>query len=475
MSIKKDKQPNFLIIMSDDQGPWAMGCAGTPELRTPNLDKLAAEGIRFHNFFCASPVCSPARASFLTGRIPSQHGVHDWIKTGNIDVEDGVTWCGADKPIEYLRGMTGFTDILSANGYTCGLSGKWHVGDSAQPQKGHSYWFAHSLGGDNYYNYFVFENSPELLNKTQYVTDYFTDKAIDFLDQNAAGDKPFCLSLHFTAPHAPWGRDNHPDDVFDSYADCAFESIPVEPAHPWGGWNVDAERRHKTLQGYFAAVTAMDTNIGRVLQKLQDLGIREDTIVVFLSDNGMSMGHHGICGKGNGTFPMNMYDTAVKVPFIMSCTGTIPQGIVNEGLYSQYDFMPTILDYLGMGNPEADKLPGRSFAAVLQGKEDQGNENVVVFDEYGPVRMIRDREWKYVHRYPYGPHELYSLIDDPDEKNNLVEEKSCDQIVTKMRGQLDEWFCEYADPELDGARQATKGRGQLDIVGPAGKGRKAFV
>ena len=111
-----DRRPNILIIMSDDQGPWAMGCAGTPELLTPTLDRLAAEGTRFSNFFCASPVCSPARASFLTGRIPSQHGVHDWIKSGNFDVEDGVTWCGRDRPIEYLQGLTGFTDVLAANG-----------------------------------------------------------------------------------------------------------------------------------------------------------------------------------------------------------------------------------------------------------------------------------------------------------------------------------------------------------------------
>jgi choline-sulfatase len=473
MNTKTDKRPNLLIIMSDDQGPWAMGCAGNPEIRTPNLDKLASEGIRFDNFFCASPVCSPARASFLTGRIPSQHGVQDWLKSGNIEVAGGTTWSGADHPIEYLQGMTGWTDILSDNGYICGLSGKWHVGHSAKPQKGHSYWFAHSLGGDNYVNYHVFENTPELVNKKQYVTDYFTDKAIDFLDQKI--DNPFCLSIHYTAPHSPWGRDNHPAEIFDSYNDCPFESIPIEPPHQWGGWNVDAKQRHDTLQGYFAAVTAMDNNIGRVLQKLQDLGIRENTIIVFLSDNGMNMGHHGICGKGNGTFPMNMYETSVKVPFIISCPGSIPQGIVNDGLYSQYDFMPTILDYLGFKNPESEKLPGRSFAKVLQGKEDKGNENIIIFDEYGPVRMIRNHEWKYVHRYPYGPHELYSLDKDPDERDNLIENAQYDQIVSEMRCQLDDWFCQYSVLELDGSRQAVTGKGQIDMVGSKGKGRKAFV
>ena len=139
-----------------------MGCAGTPELLTPRLDQLATQGIRFDNFFCASPVCSPARASFLTGRIPSQHGIHDWIKSGNIDVEDNITWCGADRPIEYLHGATAFTDILAQNGYTCALSGKWHLGASAIPQKSHTFWSTHSLGGDSYTNYFIFDNSPQM-------------------------------------------------------------------------------------------------------------------------------------------------------------------------------------------------------------------------------------------------------------------------------------------------------------------------
>ena len=452
-----------------------MGCAGNSELRTPNLDRLATEGIRFHNFFCASPVCSPARASFLTGRIPSQHGVHDWIKSGNIDVGDGVTWCGKDRPIEYLRGLTGFTEILAQNGYQCALSGKWHLGDSGTPQKGHSLWHAHSLGGDHYRKYFVFENSSELVPKTQYVTDYFTDRALDFLDTQGTSDQPFCLSVHYTAPHAPWSRDNHPEDVFDSYEDCPFESIPVEDPHPWRGWNPNEKQHHDTLQGYFAAVTAMDTAIGRLLDKLDALGIRENTLVFFTSDNGMNMGHHGICGKGNGTFPMNMYDTSVKVPFIASCPGSLPENVVNEGLYSHYDFMPTILDYLGFEIPGASSLPGRSFAPVLQGDSDPGNESIVVCDEYGPVRMIRNQKWKYVHRYPYGPHELYCLAEDPDEKINLIDDATYQDKLVALRGQLAEWFLPHVDPARDGAKLAVTGKGQIDMAGIHSEGRTAFV
>ena len=136
------KKPNIILLLSDDQGEWAMGCSGNHEIITPNIDRIAREGRRCKNFFCASPVCSPARATLLTGRIPSQHGVHDWLRDDNKKQEE----------IEYLKGQTGYTDILSRNGYVCGLSGKWHLGKSSTPQKGFDYWFAHKSGGGPYYN-----------------------------------------------------------------------------------------------------------------------------------------------------------------------------------------------------------------------------------------------------------------------------------------------------------------------------------
>ena len=119
MSSKDPQRPNILFVLTDDQGYWAMGCAGNHEVRTPNLDRIAAMGMRFENFFCASPVCSPARASILTGRIPSQHGVHDWLRKGNLKGTrtPGLGW-GDDREIEYLNGMRAYTEVLAANGYT---------------------------------------------------------------------------------------------------------------------------------------------------------------------------------------------------------------------------------------------------------------------------------------------------------------------------------------------------------------------
>jgi len=459
--------PNIVVILTDDQGIWAMGCSGNSEIRTPNLDRLAATGMRFTDFFCASPVCSPARASLLTGRIPSQHGVHDWIREGN----------SKENPIDYLEGQLAYTELLASRGYTCGLSGKWHLGNSARPQKGFSHWYAHERGGGPYYNAPMYREG-ELVPDPGYVTDLITDDALDYVDGCARGDGPFYLSVHYTAPHSPW-IDNHPKDIVDSYDDCPFESCPVEPEHPWFLRNSVPigvrENRPENLKGYFAAVTAMDANVGRILDRLETLGIREDTLVFFTSDNGYNCGHHGVWGKGNGTFPLNMYDTSVKVPTIISHPGSIPEGVTTDVLLSHYDFMPTLLEYLGIENPEADALPGTSFLPLLKGREMKERENVVVYDEYGPVRMIRSKEWKYVHRYPYGPHELYNLRDDPDERNNLIDDESEDNIKVSMKAMLDDWFARYVYPDVDGAREAVYGKGQLALAGPAGRGAKAFA
>jgi len=465
------ERPNIVFILTDDQGCWAMGCAGNPEIRTPNLDRLAATGIRFENFFCASPVCSAARASILTGRMPSRHGVLDWIARGSMADANGPA-------IEYLRGQTAYTDILAANGYVCGLSGKWHLGDSMRPQKGFTHWFAHPQYMGNwkaYYREARMCSGGRLVDVPGYLTDGITDNAIGFLDAHKDGPQPFYLSVHYTAPHSPWVG-VHPEEIVASYEDCAFASCPDVPAHPWkaAGHGGKGRKRRETLKGYFAAVTAMDTNVGRILDKLEADGLRDRTLVIFCSDNGMNMGHHGIYGKGNGTFPQNMYDTSVKVPAIISRPGQVPEGLVDDGLHSHYDLMPTLLEYVGLSNPQADELPGSSFAPLLRGESANGRETVVVFDEYGPVRMIRSRRWKYVHRYPYGPHELYDLAADPEEETNLFGAAETEEITRSMRAELTEYFNRYGDTEFDARAEAVYGRGQLDLVGPAGQGRKAF-
>lgn len=459
--------PNIVIFVSDDQGAWALGCAGNNELKTPNIDKIAANGVRFENFFCVSPVCSPARASLLTGRIPSDHGIQDWLRKGNIDDPEG-NFSGRDRAIGYLDGLDGFTDYLAQAGYVCGFSGKWHMGDSARPQKGYSYWEAYAFGGGDYNNY-VWLDHGRPYRRTDYVTDYVTEKAIDFLKERNGQTEPFLLSVHYTAPHSPWGQRFHPENVWHQYDSCPFHSTPDLPKHPWQSptapQGYTPESRRENLQGYYTAITAMDSGIGKIMTKLENLGFLENTLVIFSGDNGMNMGHHGIWGKGNGTFPLNMYDTSVKIPFIMSWPGHIKPGWVADGLHSHYDVFPTILDITGVENPLKAQLPGRSFASNILSGNDEGDDDVVVYDEYGPVRMIRSREWKYVHRYPYGPHELYHLSEDPDETQNLVDLPEYKAHVTVMRDKLRKWFAKYVNPSRDAAYEAVNGFGQNGRTG----------
>jgi arylsulfatase A-like enzyme len=461
MASRDAARPNVVFILSDDQGPWALGCAGNSEIRTPHLDSLAGSGTRMESFFCTSPVCSPARASLLTGRIPSQHGVHDWIRDGND---------GPDS-IPYLSGQIGYTEVLAAQGYRCGLSGKWHLGDSARSQKGFSHWYAHQKGSGHYYDAPMYREG-RLVHEPGYVTDLITDDALAFMKECSEGDQPFYVSVHYTAPHSPWLDGEHPPEITSLYADCPFTSCPQEPHHPQAVLRMNAADARDCLIGYFAAVTAMDRNIGRLLRSLEELGLRESTLVCFVSDNGFNCGHHGIWGKGNGTLDLNMYDTSVKVPAIFSQPGRIEEGIVCEELVSGYDFAPTLLDYLGFEMPELTSgervllRPGRSFACLLEGaaQEAEGDERVVVFDEYGRTRMVRTREWKYVHRHA-GSDELYDLHDDPEERENLVDNVARRSLVAELKATLEDWFARHADPGRDGAEEPVSGNGQTGLVG----------
>lgn len=466
------KQPNFLFILVDDMGPWALHSAGNQEIQTPNLDRLADRGIRFENFFCASPVCSPARASILTGLMPSQHGVLDWIASGNVDKErmdrEGVNnpyggYHFERKPIRYIASEQTYTSRLAEAGYQLALSGKWHLGDSMTPQAGFAdRWYTIGKGGAQYYYPDIIE-SGEIKIENEYVTTLFTDKALDYLTEMQA--KPFYLGVHYTAPHSPWEEDNHPADIIDLYKDCAFRNNPDVPDHE--GLQVPpvygTPTRRENLIGYYAAVTAMDREVGRLLDRLEELGLDDKTFVFFISDNGMCMGHHGVWGKGNGTFPQNMYEESIKVPCIIAGPG-INEGQVASALYSQIDLFPTILE-LAAVEPKEDELnrAGTSFAHVLAG-ETEHDHHAYICDEYGTVRMLRTKTDKYIHRSPWGPHAFYDLEKDPSETNNLFGDPNYADLILERRHELETWFSEFSDPSFDGSRQPVTGLGQLDRV-----------
>jgi arylsulfatase A-like enzyme len=217
-------------------------------------------------------------------------------------------------------------------------------------------------------------------------------------------------------------------------------------------------------------------DVGRILDRLEQQGIRENTLVIFLSDNGFSLGHHGFWGKGNGTYPANMYENSIKVPAVMSHPERMPQGTVQRAMVSAYDFMPTLLSYLDLPVPEDRNLPGRNVVSAWLGKEDTGRDHVVVFDEYGGTRMIRTAEWKYVHRYPNGPCELYDLIHDPDERTNLTDDLEYSSKKNHLHQEMESWFDRYVEPDVDGKNRPITGSGQLRPIGASwDDGSRAFA
>ncbi len=470
-------KPNILFVLADDMGAWAMKNAGNHDILTPNLDTLANNGIRFDNFFCVSPVCSPARASILTGTIPSRHGVHDWLARGNIEgsQEDKKKYyesklynlkqnCRETVPQQYLRNITTYTSLLAKEGYRCSLSGKWHLGDSCAPQQGFENWYTIATGGGSYMDPRVVEDATISYPK-KYITDLITENAIGNLHKSKDQSTPFYLSVHYTAPHSPWDKHEHPADIWALYENTKFDCTPEENEyHPCFAFSApfgQGEKRKALLRGYYSAITAMDRGIGKIIDTLKENGLYDDTIIIFTSDNGMNMGHHGLFGKGNATFPQNMYDTSVKVPFIISYPKAIPGGRVAENLFSHYDIMPTLIDYLSLTGEVIQKLPGRSFADVLKGKVISEAGSIVALSEYGYSRMIRNMQYKLITRGGRYYDEFYDLTNDPDENDNLIKDKIHREKIKSLKKELNDWFRDYGTRHYDGRKYKVLGHGQL--------------
>ena len=411
------RAPNVVFVLTDDHGQWALGCYGNREIRTPVLDGLAAGGARLTRAFAATPVCSPSRATFLTGKMPCQHGIQDWIQNENI----------GERSTRFLDGHTAFTQHLARAGYRVGLSGKWHMGGSATPQQGFGFWFAMPAGGTpkTYLD-------AEMIWKGEqrvwpgYITDVITDKALEFIDDSRRD--PFFCFVSYNAPHTPYA--GTPEKYLAMYRDSPLQTFPDEPLNPRNtGLGRNNHRRRESMMHYYGMITAVDDNVGRIVRKLEELDLRRDTLLVFAADQGFMCGHHGLWGKGNGSWPFNMYEESIRMPMIWNQPGRIPAGRVIDAMVSTYDFGATVLDYAGVRGGE-----GTSYAPLLQGKK-QAWRNVV-YGEYQYTRMVRTERWKYVHRTEGFESELYDLQTDPGERRNRIG----DRRGRQLQADLDRWF-----------------------------------
>lgn len=435
------ERPNIVFLYTDDQAQWALGAYGNKEIRTPNLDRIAREGALFRNAFTVTPVCSPSRASMFTSRYSTQFGIADWIDA-KIEPNLGLA------PSAIL-----WPELLKAQGYATALMGKWHLGELAQ-------FHPTRQGFDRFYGFLNGGNQPinpvlEVDGVTQRVEgslpDLLVDQGIRFVESNRV--RPFLLSIHFRAPHVPYAPVPPQDSAHYSELDPTIPDVPGLPR----------KRVKELTRRYYASVSSVDRNVGRLLDTLDSLELTKKTIVIFTSDHGYMIGHHGLWHKGNGSWLVegkqgrrpNMFDNAIRVPLLVRWPGTVASGTTIDRVVSNLDLFPTILEMTGSGVPDNLKLSGRSFVPLLR---DPGNASIAwddtLFGQYdmhngqvARMRLIRTPEWKLIRHFEPGVEdEFFHLADDPEETKNLVDSAAHRDRQTDLAKKLNQWMISIGDP-----------------------------
>jgi len=395
------RKPNVVFILSDDHRWDHLGCVGHPFLKTPNLDKLAGQGCLFQNAFVTTPLCSPSRASFLTGTYAHTHGVKNNI----------TPWTGKQKT---------FLEVFKEAGYATAFLGKWHMPGDGLPELPYLdlfVSFTEKEGQGVYYNCPLYENGVKSESKKEYITEELTDRAIRFIQSNV--HKPFVLYLSHKAAHNMYLP---PRNMKNLYTDVKID-MPDE-SDIWTamtGGNI--YEGHMGLlkmhyRNYWRTLTGLDFEIGRVLDSLDTLGLRNNTIVIYAGDNGLLWGEHRRINK------YWHYEESIRIPFIVRAPWfSDSEGSKRNQLVLNVDLVPTLYEMAGISTH--DKLEGRSLVAAIK-KGTAPSRDAFLFEYYKnypyPIPTyygVRTREHKYVEfEGSMGP-ELYDLINDPREKYNL--------------------------------------------------------
>jgi len=468
-----ESPPNILFIMADDHGYQALSAYDSYRNETPNLDRIANEGMRFDRAFVTNSICGPSRAVILTG-------LHSHL---NGFMRNGDTFDGSQQNVAKL---------LSANGYQTAVIGKWHLKSTPT---GFDYW--HILRGQGpYYN-------PNMLTPdgavehTGYTTDIITDETLNYLKDRRDEDKPFFLMYQHKAPHRNWqpGPDHldsyndetipEPSTLFDDYDGRGTASKEQEMSiaddlnkrdlklvPPRGltdeqlaRWNKTYEPKNEAfeemdLEGdelvrwkyqryvkdYLRCIDSIDQNVGRVLDYLEESGLAENTVVVYTSDQGWYLGEHGWFDK------RWMYEESFRTPLLIRWPGAVEPGSVNDDLVMNLDFAQTFLDIAGVDAP--DNMQGRSIVPILKGETpDDWRKSVYYrYYEYPAVHSVkrhygvRTDRYKLIHfYYDIDEWELYDLKKDPDEMNNVYDDPAYADVVKELKAELKRLQKKYKD------------------------------
>ena len=404
--------PNVVLILADDLGYGDLGVTGAPDIRTPNLDRLAAEGIRFTRAYANAPVCTPTRVALLSGQYQQRTSTDRVIYVHERDQ-------GLSHDVVLLP------EKLKDVGYATGIFGKWHLGypKAYFPTRrgfdaftgfvaGNIDYFAHT---DRLENHDLWRGEEELFDE-RYFTDLATDEALDFVDRHQ--DAPFFLYLPYSAPHDPF---QGPEDR----ASAGNQEI--------------TRKTNRTRAVYVSMVESMDRNIGRLLARLDRLGLTDSTVVFFMSDNGgLSDVARNAPFRGQKRF---LWDGGIHTPLLARWPGHIPAGRTTDALVAGMDLFPTILELAGAEPPADRPIDGQSLVPLLQGEELPGHDTLFFhYDDpnLNPQRaMIQNDRWKYL-RDEEGREYLFNLQDDPGEQHDLASERP--ERLAAMRQTYETWL-----------------------------------
>jgi arylsulfatase A-like enzyme len=446
-------RPNILLIVSDDQGWPDLGCIGTKPVLTPNLDRLAAEGVRATNFYVTWPACTPSRGSILTGRYPQRNGLFDMIRNDMVNYGHRYT------PEEYavspemtlgldVREVT-VGDALRKAGYATGVVGKWDMGQARRflpLQRGFDFFYGHGNNGIDYYTHERY-GVPSLFrgnDRTQedrgtYATDLFKREALAFIRANST--KPRFLYLAFNAPHgaSSFGKEEGPPENGAKSGERPPREgvqVPEKYSAPYAAKGIPDH-----LARYYGAVTCMDEAIGEILAAFRETDGGGNTLVMFLSDNG---------GSGNGgNAPLKgskgtMWEGGLRVPFIAHWPGHIPGGRVIDDFLTSLEIFPTLLATAGVEPIKGIKLDGFDMLPVLAGKEK--SPRTEMFWQRRNDKAARVGNWKWVESGKGTG--LFDLSSDPGETKDLSSQKP--DVLAMVKGRWEAWREEMDDAEPRG-------------------------
>jgi len=413
-------QPNIIYIMADDMGYGDLGAYGQTKIKTPNIDKLATEGMRFTQHYAGSTVCGPSRASLLTG-----------LHSGHSPIRGNPVWTNSGKPVDLKPEDVTIAEMLKSNGYNTAAIGKWGMSESkeengkhlpAMPnQQGFDYFYGLKGHLDAHYYYWhrLFENNQAfelkdndfMNNKGIYTHDLFTSKAIEYVKQQT-DEQPFFLYLSYTIPHLAL---TVPDDSKEQYLDLGW---PTRKMDTQGHYRNDAEGNTT----YAGMVSRMDRDIGQLLKTLKDQGLDDNTLVIFTSDNGheYDRGFFDSNGELRGS-KRDLYEGGIRIPFIAKWSNKIKANSTSDHISAFWDMMPTFCDLAG--GKQCPATDGISMTKALLGDKEQTKHEFLYWEfneRRGPLQAVRQGDWKLVKRFKK-PIELYDLSKDISEANNIAE------------------------------------------------------